>query len=93
LEWLGFQWRPFSSLGKSGFYIKPMIRSGYSGLIPSKSHIVIIPSIETGYSFRFKNGLSLYTGLSVNYLFVPQRGDAWIPNFPIPLLQFGLGYM
>lgn len=89
---LGFHWTPRSPMHENGLYIEPMIRAGYSGLVPSKSHAVIIPTIESGYKWRFENAISIYTGLSLNYLIAPNLGDGWVPNFPIPLLHFGLGF-
>lgn len=90
---LGFHWTPRSPLHENGFYLEPMLRGGYSGLVPSKSHAVIIPTVESGYKWRFENAVSLYAGLSVNYLIAPNLGDGWMPNFPLPLLHFGLGYL
>jgi hypothetical protein len=89
---LGFHWTPSSAIYSNGFYVEPIVRSGYSRLIPSESHFVIVPSIESGYKWHLNNGVILNTGLSVNYIIAPNIGTNWVPNFPVPLLHFGLGY-
>lgn len=91
---LGFRVSPFSEVHESGWFIESFLRAGYSGLIPGISHLFVIPSIESGYSWLFDNNLTVSTGLSINYIFAPNSGEkAWVPNFPIPMFNFMLGYV
>ncbi|MCA9507776.1 MAG: hypothetical protein KC505_05070 [Myxococcales bacterium] len=91
---LGVRFSPFSLAHESGWFIEALLRTGYSGLVPTSAHFVVIPSIESGYAWLFQSGLTLSTGLSLNYIFAPNKNEgAWVPQFPIPLFNLTIGYI
>jgi hypothetical protein len=93
---IGGQWNISSDAFTNSFYLKPMVRFAYSGLVATNNNLWLIPSVGAGYEWFWPNGLSLSTGLD---LFLPislskikEKDTLLYFNFPIPLVTLALGY-
>lgn len=93
---IGGQWNISSAAFENGWYVKPMVRFAYSGLIATKNNLLLIPSVGAGYEWFWASGLSLNAGidtyLPISLSKIPERNSNLYFSFPIPLATVGIGY-